>query len=104
MHDVLGTVEMEDGLCLPTLRQSAILLVYVLRRRYAFLAFEELSLLFAPGEAVNEEIRSPVLQVLDETTLEDIVNVGMRDERSVAHDSLDIKLLSVQRFFSFLSE
>ena len=95
---------MEDGLCLPTLRQSAILLAYVLRRRYAFLAFEELSLLFAPGEAVNEEIRSPVLQVLDETTLEDIVNVGVRDEKSVAHDSLDVKFLPIQRLFSFLPE
>lgn len=71
---------------------------------YAFLAFKELSLLFAPGEAVNEEIRSPILQVLDETTLEDFMNVGMRHERSMAHNSLDIKFLSIQRIFSFLSE
>ena len=83
---------------------SALLLTYIFCRRHAFLTFEELSLLFASGEAVNEEIRSPVLQMLDETTLEDFVNVGMRHERRVTHNSLDIKLLSIQRLFSVIPE
>ena len=65
----------------------------LLKVLYTFLSNKELSLLLAPGKAINKDVGPPILHVLSEAEVEDVADVVVRNEGCVAHDVLNLKIM-----------
>ena len=56
-----------------------------------------MSLLLAPGKAIDKEVGPPILHVLNGAEVKDVADVVVRNEGCVAHDGLDLEF-SIERW------
>ena len=59
---------------------------------YIFLSIKKLSLLLAPGKAIDKEVGLPVLHIFNETKFEDVIDVIVRNKRCVAYNRLNLDI------------
>jgi len=91
-HNFFRAMKVKNCLCFPALQQRSIPIPESFGWKYTFLFIKKLSLLLAPGKAINKEVGPPILRMLNEAEVQDVADVVVRNEGCVAHDGLNLEI------------